>query len=186
MTTEIDAEGLAACPFCGTTEHLSLRRVGSNIGAGTPFAVLCHHLDCEDVRGPVQYGMPAAIAAWNRRATTRTSEAEPVAFRHEMIEPDREPFYVYSGSSANPWSHWMAEYLGQCTYSCQPLYTLPTPASDDQVEAAAEAICRATYLDWDSLPDSGPDDASPSGKETKEMFRIWARAALAAMGSTKP
>lgn len=63
------SEEFRECPFCRETQHLSVVRVGSNVGDGVPMQVVCRHLDCEDVRGPVAFGRPAAVAAWNRRAT---------------------------------------------------------------------------------------------------------------------
>jgi hypothetical protein len=62
---------LLPCPFCGTVEHLRVNAVGSLVAGmpDRPYAVDCHHLDCEEVRGPVGYGKAKAIAAWNRRAS---------------------------------------------------------------------------------------------------------------------
>jgi hypothetical protein len=68
--TQRGSEGeLANCPFCRTADHLSLRSVGSVTADmhARPYQVMCHHLDCEAVSGPVAYGKDAAIAAWNRR-----------------------------------------------------------------------------------------------------------------------
>jgi hypothetical protein len=73
MTTEPTQRGsegeLLPCPFCRTADHLSLRSVGSVTADmhARPYQVMCHHLDCEAVSGPVAYGKDAAIAAWNRR-----------------------------------------------------------------------------------------------------------------------
>ena len=47
------------------------------------------------------------------------------------------------------------------------------------VTEAAERICRATGLDWESLDDTGPEDeVNGFGPETKGWFRYLARAAL--------
>ncbi len=61
---------LVACPFCGTTDFLRLNPCGSMTAdmPARPYRVVCGHLDCEDVRGPVGYGRFEAAAAWNRRA----------------------------------------------------------------------------------------------------------------------
>lgn len=76
--TDLNKEGLeaAACPFCGTTEHLRLIGVGSLLPdmPDRPYKVVCRHLDCEDVSGPVAYGRHHAIAAWNTRVSSAQSE----------------------------------------------------------------------------------------------------------------
>jgi hypothetical protein len=62
-----------------------------------------------------------------------------------------------------------------------------TPSRNDileaeQVERAAESMCRATYLEWDSLDDkTGTDHLNDDGPETKEWFRYLARAAIRAL-----
>lgn len=61
---------LKTCPFCGTTDHLSNSPCGSLTEdmPARPHRVVCNHIDCEYVQGPVSYGALAAIAAWNQRA----------------------------------------------------------------------------------------------------------------------
>lgn len=63
---------LVPCPFCGETEHLSIRSTGSLISGmpARPYRVICSHIDHDTVSGPVGYGLSGATAAWNRRANT--------------------------------------------------------------------------------------------------------------------
>lgn len=65
-----DLDKLEPCPFCGTTDHLSLLAPGSMTPdmPSRPYQVICSHIDHDTVAGPTDYGRTAAIAAWNRRA----------------------------------------------------------------------------------------------------------------------
>jgi hypothetical protein len=66
-----------------------------------------------------------------RALLTRLSEqgGEPVAYLHEIREPERDTVYLLSKAGANPWSHWMQEHLDRCIYNRTPLYAAPaTPA----------------------------------------------------------
>lgn len=67
MTNE--SERRDACPWCNTTEHLSLQAVGSLTGdmPARPYRVICTHIDHDTVVGPTAYGKATATAAWNRR-----------------------------------------------------------------------------------------------------------------------
>jgi hypothetical protein len=69
---------------------------------------------------------------WAERLASAPARGEPVAYRHEMTEPDdkQAPRYLYSGSKNNPWSHWMEEHLGKCRYVCTPLYAAPSAVED--------------------------------------------------------
>ena len=83
---------LKPCPFCGTTEHLSVISVGS-LARGMPsrpMQVRCGHLDCEDVSGPVAYGRRDAITAWNTRADALAgrSDGERVEAVARIIQYD--------------------------------------------------------------------------------------------------
>ncbi len=66
---------LKPCPFCGETERLRIISVGSFVGSmpSRPMQVICKHLDCEQVGGPVGYGEYEAIKAWNRRSALHQS-----------------------------------------------------------------------------------------------------------------
>ena len=60
----------------------------------------------------------------------RRSAPEPtvelVAYLHEIQEPNgEEPQRMYSATSDNPWSHWVAAHRVSCLYTCTPLYRLP-------------------------------------------------------------
>ena len=52
--------------------------------------------------------------------------------------------------------------------------------TDDRIEAAAEALCRATGLDWDMIPDAAEGDNEDTGPETRRYFRQWVRPAITA------
>lgn len=69
----MDEKGLKSCPFCGSNEYLSIVKFGSLTGdmPARPYRVVCSQIDHDDVCGPVGYGRPDAIAAWNRRASLR-------------------------------------------------------------------------------------------------------------------
>lgn len=71
------SEELKACPWCGSTEHLSLSKCGSLTAdmPSRPYRVVCNHIDHDQVQGPVAYGRLEAITAWNTRAfESRVSE----------------------------------------------------------------------------------------------------------------
>ena len=67
--TQEQAPALKACPFCGGADHLSVSPCGSLTAdmPARPYRVVCYHLDCDGVQGPVGYGRFEAIAAWNTR-----------------------------------------------------------------------------------------------------------------------
>ncbi len=139
MTTEIDAEGLLPCPFCGSPPAIH----GSTIG--------CENIHCW---GPLIWHMANladSVAAWNRRASTSASEAEPVAVTidrealrkriendpdegeigagFEMFTPEAEVALERMAFAALP--RWAQDELT----ALRAAATLPTPASDDRVEA---------------------------------------------------
>ena len=82
----MSAEELLPCPFCGVSDHLSAIKTGSAAGHYYPYAVVCRHLDCDDVRGPTGNGKHEAIAAWNRR-TPPAMSADHIGEATNMIEP---------------------------------------------------------------------------------------------------
>ena len=97
-------EALEPCPWCGSSEHLTVSKCGSLTGdmPDRPYRVVCDHIDHDQVQGPVAYGQTSAIAAWNRRATlSRSDDGAGEAFQQrvqpwlmacfgEMIAGDRE------------------------------------------------------------------------------------------------
>lgn len=54
-----------------------------------------------------------------------------------------------------------------------------------RIEAAAEALCRATGLDWDTIPDAAEGDNEDTGPETRRDFRRWVRPAITAYEAAK-
>ncbi len=196
MTTEIDAEGLAVCPFCG--EHLI--KTGANFIAWAHPVRSLDEAKCPGVGVHIVPGDTQAIAAWNRRASTSASEAEPVAVTmtidrealrkriendpdegeigagFEMFTPEAEVALERMAFAALP--RWAQDELT----ALRAAATHPTPASDDQVEAAAKAL----YEEDDPWNAAFPWPNPSDGPERAEAYRRLARAALAAMGSTKP
>ena len=69
MTDTPEPVALKACPWCGTTEHLSMQASGSLTGdmPDRPYRVVCTHIDHDTVVGPTAYGKTAARIAWNTR-----------------------------------------------------------------------------------------------------------------------
>lgn len=53
--------------------------------------------------------------------------AKPVAWLHEMKEPDSKSS-ILSRSPENPFGHWLEKYREQCTYSVTPLYARTSPS----------------------------------------------------------
>jgi hypothetical protein len=84
----IDKAALEACPWCGLTEHLSVRAEGSYTPdmPARPYRVVCNHIDHDTVEGPIGYGRNGAIAAWNRRASPTTSPHAPEGVRDDVLE----------------------------------------------------------------------------------------------------
>lgn len=84
----IDKAALEACPWCGLTEHLSVRAEGSYTPdmPARPYRVVCNHIDHDTVEGPIGYGRKGATAAWNRRASPTTSPQAPEGVRDEVLE----------------------------------------------------------------------------------------------------
>lgn len=219
MTTEIDAEGLAVCPFCG--EHLI--KTGANFIAWAHPVRSLDEAKCPGVGVHIVPGDTQAIAAWNRRASTSASEAEPVAVTmtidrealrkriendpdegeigagFEMFTPEAEVALERMAFAALP--RWAQDELT----ALRAAATLPTPASDDQVEAvtdemvgrAAVAVMKEDGCGYtinglhvlcdDNLADGLVDGYGKALKQERCDCRVMARAALlAAMGSTKP
>ena len=116
---------LANCPFCGDAPVIrrtmqdypadDVHPAGQYEAAVHVCCVTCGFELVEECQSEV-------IAAWNRRATTRTSEAEPVACADCGA---KDPFMYPCHQQGCPHS--------------------PTPASDDQVEAVRDVI---SYLEW--------------------------------------
>lgn len=64
--------GPKPCPWCKTSDRLSVRRVGSAAGGFYPYAVRCSHLDCDEVQGPTGNGAEEARKLWNAAHTPDT------------------------------------------------------------------------------------------------------------------
>lgn len=93
MTSTQD-EQLRECPFCQSTEHLTLSACGSMTGdmPSRPYRAVCTHLDCDYVQGPVGYGRQEARRLWNKRASLPAPDTagEVVAWFHEPYICTRE------------------------------------------------------------------------------------------------
>ena len=78
---------LEPCPFCGSTDHLTMAAVGSLTSdmPSRPYRVACHHIDHDQVHGPVAYGRGEAITAWNTRAQPTEEQVERAA---RAIDPE--------------------------------------------------------------------------------------------------
>ncbi|MDI1266812.1 MAG: hypothetical protein PS018_26465 [bacterium] len=74
---------------------------------------------------------------------------EPVAWRHEIVEPDGTVNSLLSNSSDNPFSHWLEKHRDECTYTVTPLYAHPAPPRD--MEAAVEAGGKAVVAEWQTM-----------------------------------
>lgn len=83
-----------ACPFCGSDEHISVSKVGSMTAdmPDRPYRVICHHIDHDNVLGPVSYGRRAAIAAWNNRPAHNAHMASD-----GVVQADRDLFIRIAG-----------------------------------------------------------------------------------------
>lgn len=88
---------LKPCPFCGETEHLSLRSIGSMTGdmPARPYCVVCSNIEHDNVSGPVDYGKAAATAAWNRRSVP-SPLTMPSGLESEGDRNHRPPFEIES------------------------------------------------------------------------------------------
>lgn len=87
--------------------------------------------------------MRRVLEQYEASRATPAPQGEPVAYRHEMTEPDdaQAPRYFYSASKNNPWSHWMQEHLDRCRYVGTPLYA-SAPAVPDPVDEEREACAK--------------------------------------------
>ena len=91
-TTDRLAEVLDPCPWCGTTEHLSVQAVGSMTSdmPARPFRVFCTHIDHDTISGPVDYGRAGAIITWNRRPAIQSQQAEIERLRKQRAVEELE------------------------------------------------------------------------------------------------
>ena len=222
MTTEIDAEGprypMAKRSAYWTFDEKSAETVGNLYyfapldRAPPPYLTQRHVEAIIDIAAD---GTLAGVELIDNmppppRATTRTSEAEPVAWRPtyaqiiDLVEACRVR-RDNAGESSRMMSKWISEGLNA-------LYTHPTTASDDQVEAVRETgwliELRGGSPQWWSLTDtegeggyftndstvalrfSRKQDAqacidSVGWTEASPSEHEWS-SDLAAMGSTKP
>lgn len=173
-------DNLENCPFCGgEARHYEHPDHG---GWSNTDSVSCMNEDC-GCGTCLHENKAAAIAAWNRRAASSTSEAEPVA---EVVKMwTRKDGYNGKGIE------WRLEPVALPLGA--KLYTLPTPASDDQVEAVRwygeRASALASRLNGNKLSAMSGSDASYVEAVLVELTLDAGRRAakaLAAMGSTKP
>lgn len=146
-TTPADGE-LLPCPFCGAGETVLHVNKGTWLGRGygEPVSVEIRHWCPQEPGQPsrpilrIGRDESSAIAAWNRRATPSPGKApEPVAWRHEIVEPTGQHLTLYSASPDNQWSHWIGQYRDECRYTATPLYASPG-------KAAAEDAARYRWI----------------------------------------
>lgn len=90
----------AGCPWCGQTENLRFRSVGSLTSdmPARPYKVVCMNGDCEDVSGPIAYGKIGAARAWNRRAAL-ADLADAQAQEIERLQRHRVPAEWYADAN---------------------------------------------------------------------------------------
>lgn len=118
---------LSRCAECGM--HVRPREYH-------PFAAClmfkaCH--DSDTVRASL-----AAVQEHGRATPSPGKAPEPVAWRHEIVEPTGQHLTLYSASPDNPWSHWLGQYRDECRYTATPLYASPGKAEAED----------AARLDW--------------------------------------
>ena len=107
---------------------------------------------------------PEIDAEWLRKKIESDPDEGEVGVGFEMFTPEAEAALERLAFAALP--RWARDEL-TALRAAKPL---PTPASDDQVEAA----CAGFYTSWDTMWD-----------DSKAVARANMRKALAAMGSTK-
>lgn len=119
-----------------------------------------------------------------------SAEGEPVAWQHEITEPNRPAQVLLSRSSDNPWSTWTEDHLGECAYSATPLYASPPAAAPAEPvvkplewrEFGPDAlIAHGPYGHYKIEPDAHPDFAvvlRPQGQsfESVELAKACAEA----------
>ncbi|MGO8211892.1 hypothetical protein ACC782_33970 [Rhizobium ruizarguesonis] len=87
--------------------------------------------DREGIYGTESDAKLVAQTDYERRILSALSIAEPcepAAWRHTIVEPDGRENIMLSRSAVNPWSHWVDKHLGECVYTCTPLYESLTTA----------------------------------------------------------
>lgn len=86
-------QALEPCPWCGTSEHLSVQSVGALTSdmPDRPYRTICTHIDHDTVIGPTAYGKRAAITAWNTR-TAHSGEGRDNAAGFISVREHREGF----------------------------------------------------------------------------------------------
>lgn len=174
---EIDAEGLLPCPFCGATD-ISASNVGEDednwfvgcMNRGCAVNPCVFHPDSE----------AEAIAAWNRRAATRTSEAEePVAWG---------PLFTYQrtfdaiAAAVTPNAVGLGISVKKFIEAFGPVAApQPSPVSE---EGTAKPVGMRVCPERDSLCPHGHDCAFSIDRYHCNM--VGSRDALASIWSTKP
>lgn len=172
---EID-EGLLPCPFCGATPHRGLTKMQHDQLHGEPFQryrVWCPH-GCANID---QMNEAAAISAWNRRASTRASEA---------AEPDFWAVHSSTGAHIGLWPAKVdaeAVVRGGTGYTITPLYAAPHPSPVSE-EGTAKPVGMRVCPERDSLCPHGHDCAFSIDRYHCNM--VGSRDALASIWSTKP
>jgi len=65
----------------------------------------------------------------------------PVAWLHEITEPDGHYTRILSMSGDNPWAHWLEPHRSACIYKATPLYATPAPP-EQEIEGLVERLTK--------------------------------------------
>lgn len=66
-------------------------------------------------------------------------QTKPAAWLHKIQEPEGQNLYMFSKSKKNPWSHWVAARLEECTYMATPLFAGHDPLPQDVINLVITA-----------------------------------------------
>lgn len=136
-------------------------------------------------------------AAWNRRSSDEQAEVVGWVDWHGgecPVAPDATveaklrhggPTHVARASGLS-WKHGNIHgpTMDSDIVSYRVLASPPAVAAggvtEERIEAGAKALCLATGLDWDSIPETAEGDDKDTGPETRRYFRQWFKPALTA------
>jgi hypothetical protein len=88
-------------------------------------------IDRQDAAKRVSVARQRAQEFLDAKAALAEPAWVPVAWAHEIKEPDRSTLRLLSYSPTNPWSHWLESHREKCTYTVTPLYAAaPSPPTE--------------------------------------------------------